>query len=41
MFISATIVREIASLGGDVATFVHPLVRGAPRKAKVAQASGT
>jgi pantetheine-phosphate adenylyltransferase len=27
MFISATLVREIAMLGGDVAKFVHPLVR--------------
>ena len=27
MFISATIVREIASLGGDVGDFVHPMVR--------------
>ncbi|HSO07589.1 MAG TPA: pantetheine-phosphate adenylyltransferase [Pelomicrobium sp.] len=26
MFISATIVREIARLGGDVGQFVHPLV---------------
>jgi pantetheine-phosphate adenylyltransferase len=26
MFISATMVREIASLGGDVSQFVHPLV---------------
>jgi len=26
MFISATLVREIAGLGGDVAKFVHPLV---------------
>jgi pantetheine-phosphate adenylyltransferase len=26
MFISATIVREIASLGGDVTSFVSPLV---------------
>jgi pantetheine-phosphate adenylyltransferase len=26
MFISATLVREIATLGGDVAKFVHPLV---------------
>jgi pantetheine-phosphate adenylyltransferase len=26
MFISATLVREIALLGGDVAQFVHPLV---------------
>jgi len=27
MFISATLVREIAALGGDVSKFVHPLVR--------------
>ena len=27
MFISATLVREIASLGGDVSKFVHPVVR--------------
>ena len=26
MFISATIVREIAGLGGDVGKFVHPAV---------------
>lgn len=26
MFISATMVREIATLGGDVSKFVHPLV---------------
>jgi len=26
MFISSTIVREIARFGGDVAAFVHPLV---------------
>lgn len=26
MFISATMVREIASLGGDISKFVHPLV---------------
>jgi len=26
MFVSATIVREIANLGGDVAKFVHPVV---------------
>jgi pantetheine-phosphate adenylyltransferase len=26
MFISATLVREIAALGGDVSEFVHPLV---------------
>jgi len=29
MFISATLVREIASLGGDVSKFVHPTVRKA------------
>ena len=29
MFISATLVREIASLGGDVTKFVHPMVRKA------------
>ena len=29
MFISATLVREIASLGGDVSKFVHPAVREA------------
>jgi pantetheine-phosphate adenylyltransferase len=27
MFISATLVREIAVLGGDVSKFVHPLVQ--------------
>lgn len=27
MFISATLVREIATLGGDVGKFVHPAVR--------------
>jgi pantetheine-phosphate adenylyltransferase len=27
MFISATLVREIATLGGDVSKFVHPIVR--------------
>jgi pantetheine-phosphate adenylyltransferase len=32
MFISATIVREIASLGGDVGQFVHPRVRQALAK---------
>jgi pantetheine-phosphate adenylyltransferase len=26
MFISATLVREIAMLGGDVSEFVHPTV---------------
>ncbi|HZN87136.1 MAG TPA: pantetheine-phosphate adenylyltransferase [Burkholderiales bacterium] len=34
MFISATLVREIAVLGGDVAKFVHPVV-GAKLAAKV------
>jgi pantetheine-phosphate adenylyltransferase len=32
MFISATIVREIASLGGDVTQFVHPRVKQALAK---------
>src|SRR3989337_3316098 len=27
MFVSASIVREIASLGGDVGKFVHPVVQ--------------
>jgi pantetheine-phosphate adenylyltransferase len=27
MFISATLVREIATMGGDVSKFVHPVVR--------------
>jgi pantetheine-phosphate adenylyltransferase len=31
MFISATIVREIATLGGDVGEFVHPLTAAALR----------
>jgi pantetheine-phosphate adenylyltransferase len=35
MFISATLVREIAVLGGDVAKFVDPRV-GARLKKKVA-----
>lgn len=39
MFISATIVREIAVLGGDVAKFVHPTVVGR-LAAKVAQLGG-
>jgi pantetheine-phosphate adenylyltransferase len=34
MFISATLVREIASFGGDVSNFVHPTVH-AKLKAKV------
>jgi pantetheine-phosphate adenylyltransferase len=28
-FISSTLVREVATLGGDVSTFVHPLVQAA------------
>jgi len=38
-FISSTLVREIASLGGDVSQFVHPVVAdalGAKRLAKAA-----
>ncbi len=38
-FISATIVREIALLGGDTAQFVHPLIDQQLR-AKVAQLGG-
>jgi pantetheine-phosphate adenylyltransferase len=36
MFISATIVREIASLGGDVSTFVSPLVGARLRRFRAA-----
>jgi len=39
MFISATLVREIASLGGDVSKFVHPAVR-AKLAAKVKASAG-
>ncbi len=28
-FISSTLVREIATLGGDISSFVHPLVEAA------------
>ncbi len=38
-FISATIVREIALLGGDTAKFVHPII-DARLKAKVTQLGG-
>jgi len=38
MFVSATIVREIARFGGDVSPFVHPAVL-TRLKAKVAQAA--
>jgi pantetheine-phosphate adenylyltransferase len=39
MFLSATMVREIATLGGDVTKFVHPLVEQRIR-AKVKQLAG-
>jgi pantetheine-phosphate adenylyltransferase len=39
MFVSATIVREIAMFGGDVSSFVHPVVL-ARLAAKVAQERG-
>ena len=39
MFISATIVREISVMGGDVRKFVHPLV-AARLKAKIKQMGG-
>jgi pantetheine-phosphate adenylyltransferase len=39
MFISATLVREIATLGGDVSKFVHPSVR-AKLAAKVKNLGG-
>jgi pantetheine-phosphate adenylyltransferase len=32
MFISATLVREIATLGGDVSKFVHPAVEARLKK---------
>jgi pantetheine-phosphate adenylyltransferase len=41
MFISATLVREIAMLGGDVSKFVHPKVRAQlMRKAREAGKAG-
>ncbi|HVP09455.1 MAG TPA: pantetheine-phosphate adenylyltransferase, partial [Burkholderiales bacterium] len=39
MFVSATLVREIALLGGDVSKFVHPVVR-AKLAAKVKSLGG-
>ncbi|MGH8403557.1 MAG: pantetheine-phosphate adenylyltransferase, partial [Gammaproteobacteria bacterium] len=33
-FISSSLVREIAALGGDVAQFVHPAVMAELRKLK-------
>jgi len=38
MFISATIVREIARFGGDVSQFVHPAVMARLQK-RVAESS--
>ena len=40
MFISATIVREIARLGGDVSKFVHPLVIERLRQKKIEMNNG-
>lgn len=40
MFISATIVREIACLGGDASKFVHPLVIERLRRKKMAMNNG-
>lgn len=40
MFISATIVREIARLGGDVSKFVHPLVIERLCRKKIEMKSG-
>ncbi len=40
MFISATIVREIARLGGDASKFVHPLVIERLRQKKIAMNNG-
>jgi pantetheine-phosphate adenylyltransferase len=42
MFISATLVREIATLGGDVSEFVHPTVaKRLKQKSASSTASGT
>jgi pantetheine-phosphate adenylyltransferase len=38
MFVSATIVREIARFGGDVSSFVHPSVAGS-LKARMTEGS--
>jgi pantetheine-phosphate adenylyltransferase len=35
-FISSTLVREVALLGGDVSGFVHPIVEAALRKRRTA-----
>jgi pantetheine-phosphate adenylyltransferase len=39
MFISATLVREIATLGGDVSEFVHPSVAKRLREKSKAERS--
>ena len=36
-FISSTLVREIATLGGDISAFVHPLVRGRRSRQRLAR----
>jgi pantetheine-phosphate adenylyltransferase len=36
-YISSTLVREIASYGGDISRFVHPLVAEAMREQLLAQ----
>jgi len=41
MFISATLVREIATLHGDVSKFVHPLVEKKLKEKVKSSASGT
>jgi pantetheine-phosphate adenylyltransferase len=40
-FISSTLIREIASLGGDVSQFVHPLVKEALTQAWVRRRAQT
>jgi pantetheine-phosphate adenylyltransferase len=38
-YISSTLVREIASYGGDITKFVHPLVAAAMREAQKSQSA--
>jgi pantetheine-phosphate adenylyltransferase len=40
-FISSTLVREIAALGGNVSEFVHPVVAAALRRHREAQAAAS
>jgi pantetheine-phosphate adenylyltransferase len=40
MFISATLVREIATLGGDVSEFVHPTVARRLKERSTSSSSG-